>query len=291
MKVKAFAKVNLSLEILRLREDGYHDVTTLLQTVDLSDDLYLEEFPNIQVDCSIPELAGSKNLVYKAATILQEEFGYKLGAKIYISKNIPVSMGLGGGSSDAAAALVGLNHLWGINVSRSTLEVIARKVGVDVAFFVTGGTALAVGRGDEINSINEPVSLWVLLVCPNFLIESKTSVLYSMVKPNLFTHGKITRDLSLFVGDPLKLAEGLFNVFEPLAYDVFDGLNKVADDMRKAGIESVHLSGTGPCLYSFVDDQHQGMLIRKQLAQLGHMVHLVETTESSSLLTLGQSNN
>lgn len=291
MKVKAFAKVNLSLEVLSLREDGYHEVATLLQTVNLSDDLYFEELPYIQVSCSIPELSGSNNLVYKAATVLQEEFGYKFGAKVYIKKNIPVSMGLGGGSSDAAAALVGLNHLWGINVSRSTLEIIARRVGVDVAFFVTGGTALGIGRGDEINSINQPVNLWILLVCPNLSISSKTSTLYSMVKPSLFTSGQITRDLSLFVSDPLRLTAGLFNAFEPLAFDVFDGLNEVADEMQRVGIESVHLSGTGPCLYGFVDNQQQGILIREQLVELGHIVHLVETTESSSLLTLDQSNN
>ena len=291
MKAKAFAKVNLSLEVLRLREDGYYEVATLLQTVDLSDDLYFEASPYIEVSCSVPELSGPDNLVHKAATVLQETFSYKFGAKIYVKKNIPISMGLGGGSSDAAAALVALNHLWGINVSSSTLEVIARRIGVDVAFFVNGGTAVGIGRGDEINSINEPIHLWILLVCPNLSIGSKTRTLYSRVRPNLFTSGQITRGLSLLVSDPVRLTEGLYNAFEPLAFDVFDGLNQVVSDMCKAGIKNPNLSGTGPCLYGFVSDQQQGIRIRKQLVELGYIVHLVRTTQSSSLLTLGQSNN
>jgi 4-diphosphocytidyl-2-C-methyl-D-erythritol kinase len=171
------------------------------------------------------------------------------------------------------------------------LEVIARRIGVDVAFFVNGGTAVGIGRGDEINSINEPIHLWILLVCPNLSIGSKTRTLYSRVRPNLFTSGQITRDLSLLVSDPMRLTEGLYNAFEPLAFDVFDGLNQVVSDMRKAGIKTPHLSGTGPCLYGFVDDQQFGIRIRKQLVELGYVVHLIRTTQSSSLLTLGQSNN
>ncbi|MQF64674.1 hypothetical protein FIM04_00925 [SAR202 cluster bacterium AC-409-J13_OGT_754m] len=112
-----------------------------------------------------------------------------------------------------------------------------------------------------------------------------------MMKPSLFTSGQITRDLSLFVSDSLRLTAGLFNAFEPLAFDVFDGLNEVAGEMQRVGVKSVHLSGAGPCLYGFADDQAQGILIREQLVELGYIVHLVETTESSSLLTLGQSNN
>ena len=137
----AYAKVNLTLEVLGRREDGYHEVATVLQTVSLYDRLTFAPDSDIRVECSISALSNPDNLAWRAAVALKEATGYASGARITIEKGIPEAMGLGGGSSDAAAALVALNRLWGLGLTAADLEDMGRALGVDVPFLVGGGTA------------------------------------------------------------------------------------------------------------------------------------------------------
>ena len=166
MIVTAPAKINLTLEILGRRADGFHEVKTVLQTIDLQDQLEIETAPALTVECDDPSLSGETNLVWRAASDLAAHAGTEPGARIFLRKAIPVGMGLGGGSSDAAAALLSLNELWGLGLNVDELAGLASGIGSDVAFFLWGGTALASGRGEIIEPASSIPPMLLTLVCP-----------------------------------------------------------------------------------------------------------------------------
>ena len=157
LTIRAFAKINLTLEVLGKRANGYHEVATVMQTIDLCDELTLEPSSGVSLRCSDPALETTDNLVLRAANLLREHAGGDSGAGMYLRKSIPVAAGLGGGSSDAAAALVGLRELWNLEEAVPDLRPLAAALGSDVPFFLSGGTAIAEGRGDVDNSPARPV--------------------------------------------------------------------------------------------------------------------------------------
>ena len=287
----AYAKVNLTLEVLGRREDGYHEVATVLQTVSLHDRLTLVSDSEISVECSIPGLSNPDNLAWRAASALKKRSAYRGGARIAIEKHIPEAMGLGGGSSDAAATLVALNRLWGLKMSVAELEEVGRGLGADVPFLVGGGTALGVGRGDWLTRLRPLPPQWLVIVCPVVEVEEKTRRMYGLLDRESFTDGKVTR---VFV-DAVERGEFsqqmLYNVFESVAFNVFPGLDRVMRDVEDAGVRHVSLSGSGPALYTRVADEGQGRYIRDRLVRLGHRVYLAETRDSSPHLTLGIEEN
>lgn len=287
----AYAKINLTLEVLGRREDGYHEVATVLQTVSLHDRLTFVADSEISVECSIPGLSNSDNLACRAASALKERSRYEDGARIAIEKDIPEAMGLGGGSSDAAATLVALNRLWGLGLSVAELEEVGRRLGADVPFLIGGGTALGVGRGDRLTRLRPLPRQWLVVVCPMVEVEEKTRRMYSLLDSESYTDGKVTR---VFV-DAVERGEFsqqmLYNVFESVAFDVFPGLDRVMRDVEDAGVRQVSLSGSGPALYARVADEGQGRYVRDRLARLGHRAYLVETRNSSPHLTLGIEEN
>lgn len=287
----AYAKVNLTLEVLGRRDDGYHEVATVLQTVSLHDRLTFASDSEISVECSIPALSNPENLAWRAARALKQATGYAGGARIAISKDIPEAMGLGGGSSDAAATLAALNRLWGLGMSVAELEKVGRDLGADVPFLIGGGTALGVGRGDRLTRLRPLPSQWLVVVCPMVEVEEKTRRMYGLLDSESYTDGKVTR---VFV-DAVERGEFshqmLYNVFESVAFDVFPGLDRVMRDVEDAGVRHVSLSGSGPALYTRVADEAQGRHIRDRLARLGHRAYLVETRDSSPHLTLGIEEN
>lgn len=173
LSIKTPAKVNLFLQITGKRDDGYHDIFTVMQMVELWDELIIEHSDTIEVIClNNDALSGKENLIYKAAMKLQEHSGAKAGAKITLNKIIPVGAGLGGGSSDAAAALYGLNKLWGTGFSNERLSTIGGELGSDVPFFLNWPTAIGCGRGDELIPLSYAEELWFLLVNPGIHISS-----------------------------------------------------------------------------------------------------------------------
>jgi 4-diphosphocytidyl-2-C-methyl-D-erythritol kinase len=173
---RAFAKVNLGLEVLRRREDGYHELRTVLSTIDFCDQLRFErrrsgiELAVTTERGNVPE--GEGNLVHRAATLLAEASGCRAGASIHLEKKVPAGAGLGGGSSDAAVTLLALDRLWGLRASPSDLHGIASRLGMDVPFFLHGGTALAVGRGDEVYPLATELELPIVLILPDFSIST-----------------------------------------------------------------------------------------------------------------------
>lgn len=170
INLKAPAKINLSLDALYKRGDGYHEVEMVMTTIDLADRLQLELLPEdkIILDVRAHFIPGDqRNLVYQAALLLKETYHVKLGVKITLDKQIPVSAGLAGGSTDAAAALKGLNELWQLGLSLEELAELSAKIGSDIAFCIYGGTAFATGRGELIKRLRPMPSCWIILAKPN----------------------------------------------------------------------------------------------------------------------------
>ena len=176
--VKAHAKVNLTLEVLGRREDGYHDIVSIMQTIDLRDTLRLEPADTITLHCDRVDLLSPDNLALKAANLLRKVTGCDKGARITLQKEIPVAAGLGGGSSDAAATLQGLNLLWELGLSVDGLMSLAMQLGSDVPFFMRGGTAMASGRGERIRPLPDADLPTMVVLSPAIDIPLKTASIY-----------------------------------------------------------------------------------------------------------------
>jgi 4-diphosphocytidyl-2-C-methyl-D-erythritol kinase len=279
--VQAHAKVNLGLEILGRRTDGYHDVMTVLQEVDLADTLTFADAPSVTLGCSRVDLAGETNLVLQAVSALQARAKTPAGVAIQIEKIIPVAAGLGGGSSDAAATLVGLNRFWELGLTDDQLTGLARSLGADVAFFLHGGTQVATGRGDQLEPLPTP-ALPMLLVTPPSQLADKTRRLYQALQPADFSDGSRTREVAeaIRAGRPLR-PEILVNGFTRPALELFPKLTETIELLRALGAEPL-LGGAGPTL--LVVGKSRGELadltkaIQRDVAELGGAeVRLVES--------------
>jgi 4-diphosphocytidyl-2-C-methyl-D-erythritol kinase len=269
--LKAPAKINLTLEVLRKRPDGFHEIRSVLQTVDLSDTLYIQSGKGISFRCDMDGWSAQQSLLSRVVALLQEETGCTLGADVRIEKRIPLLSGLGGDSSGAAALLKGLNELWKLNLSDKKLTDLASQLGSDVAFFLKGGTALAQGRGEILSPLPPPQKLWVLLVFPDIHVgPGKTARMYASLKPSHFTDGSITQKLaeSLKKGKPFD-GSLLFNTFENVAFEIFNGLDVYKEHLVKLGAPVVHLAGSGPTLFTLVEDKSVAEDLHKRCKNQG----------------------
>ena len=263
---QAHAKLNLTLEVLGPRPDGYHETASIMQTLDLADEITIEPADTLTLTCSAPFLSGDANLAMQAADLLRRETGTDAGARIRIEKRIPIAAGLGGGSADAAATLNGLNRLWNLNLSNDRLRSIAAKLGSDVPFLIEGGTAIALGRGERIRRLPTPPNLpWFVLASPKLDLPDKTATMYRALTPQNFTRGGLTRKLEARIrggGDvPPQL---LFNAFDDAARAAVPEVERCWADLRAAGAREIHLAGSGPTIYAAID--------RKEIATTIHLV-------------------
>ena len=277
MKIPAFAKINLTLEVLGIQSDGYHEVKTVLQTVDLADQLDIQPAARLIVQCDDPRLNGEANLVWRAAVELAASQNISPLARIFVQKRIPVGMGLGGGSSDAAAALLGLNYLWDLGLSAGQLAPIAARLGSDVPFFLRGGTALGVGRGERVSPLPALPKLTVLLVCPNETIPDKTRQLYSALAPAHYSDGGITRRLveNLMAGQ--FVLDLLHNAFEEVAFQTFPNLGQLYHHLEGLTRSRPHLCGAGPALYCLPSGEEEYRRVARALQQDDVEAYLVDT--------------
>ena len=287
MKLKAFAKINLTLEVLGRREDGFHQVKTVMQTIDLADDLAVDPWATIQVDCDDPLLGGEANLVWHAAQILSGLRGAGPGARISIRKRIPVGMGLGGGSADAAAALIGLNLLWELGLDMHELLPIAAELGSDVAFFLEGGTALAEGRGEVITQLPALPPLPMIVFCPGSTILQKTAVMYSLLTPEQYSDGEATGRLVKLLRDGALTPENVpgltCNVFEAVSQKVFPELDEIRVRLEDMGVGPVRLAGAGPAGFCFPSTEAGLQAASSALQTLGVGVYRVNTVGMGSV--------
>jgi 4-diphosphocytidyl-2-C-methyl-D-erythritol kinase len=277
LRIPAFAKINLSLEVIGRRDDGYHDVATILQTIDLADELALEPANVLSVTCDDPDLAGESNIVWRAATNLASRAGILPRARIHITKRIPVAAGLGGGSADAAAALLGLNRMWELNLSAPELHQVAATLGSDVPFLLTGGTALATGRGDVLHSLPPLPETHVLLVAPRDTIDAKTPTLYRALARSDFSDGAETRRLGQRLSATAITSTQLRNTFERPARQIFPGLAGVWNIVAESTGHEPRLSGAGPAVFCLPSSETERRRVQTALRGTGATAYLVRT--------------
>ena len=278
LSLTAPAKVNLALEVLGRRPDGYHEIRSLIQTIELADTLSFEEGERLLVNYE-PPWEPEGDLVLRSAAKLWEVAGEGRGAVIRVQKRVPVAFGLGGGSSDAAATLLGLNRLWSLGMSREELLPLASEIGSDVAFFLYGGTALVEGRGEKVMSLPSIKTHWLVLLCPSLpIMESKTAHLYQRLTASLFTSGKRSERLARQLRDGAELTStSLFNVFESVVWEAFPGLERYKQHLLEAGAETVHLAGSGPALFSWEAEAGTAARIQSFLQARGLEAYLART--------------
>jgi len=286
LTVKAYAKINIILEVLRKRNDGYHDIASIIQTINIYDVLSFVKARDIELICNNPDLDSPENLVVKAARLLQETTHCKQGATIHLQKKIPVAAGLGGGSSDAAVTLLALNELWGLHFPVSHLHHMASHLGFDVPFFLYGGTALVEGRGDWVTPLPSLSPLLLILLHPDIIITNKTQELYNRLNPRQFTSGNLVH----LATEQLRHEKSLssiqcFNVFETVASQVFPSLEEYRHKLMSAGATAVYLSGSGPTMFSIMANQDNATKMVEELQQSGLNAYLTRTVEKSELET------
>ncbi len=279
MKLAAPAKINLTLEVLKRRDDGYHEIRSILQTIDLCDELELEKSKELEFFCNSLELNNEDNLAIKASRLLRRKAGVTQGARISLRKRIPVAAGLGGGSSDAASVLKGLNILWGLKLSEAELMEISAGLGSDVPFFIQGGAALARGRGEIIEPLPSPGDYWfVLLMPPVDEYADKTSRMYRNLREADYTDGSITRSLAGIIKSGDEIGQSLlYNVFDKVAPGIYPQLPFFQEVLADAsGTARAHLSGSGPCIYVMLKDEAGAKRVRHTLIEKKHTVYLAK---------------
>ena len=284
LRLRSFAKVNLGLEVLGTRADGYHELRTIFQTISLHDDLELRPHASaIEVRCDHPEVPTDRtNLAHRAASVLRRFAGVAKGVTITITKRIPVGGGLGGGSSNAASVLMGLDRLWRLGLGPARLRPLARRLGADVPYFLTGGTALGLGRGDEVYPLLRQVRAHVVVVDPGRPLS--TAAVFRRLDQGLTPRGNANNILR-FVSSPLdeqgEAFSGLSNDLEPAALEEDPGLGPVARDIRgillKEGAIFASLSGSGAAFLGVFSDAGGAQGARSALVARGFRAVRVQT--------------
>lgn len=255
---KAPAKINLSLDVLYKREDGYHEVEMVMTMVDLADRIEMQELPRDTI--IISSQAGyipldEKNLAFQAAKLIKERYDVKQGVYIHLDKNIPVAAGLAGGSSDAAATLRGLNRLWKLNIPIEDMQKLGAELGSDVPFCVSGGTAIARGRGEKLEHLGSPPQCWVILAKPP--INVSTSDIYGRLKASeIKKHPSTDQILTAIQTKNFdQLCKGLGNVLEEVTLELYPEVRHLKECMQRLGADGVLMSGSGPTVFGLVSKE------------------------------------
>jgi 4-diphosphocytidyl-2-C-methyl-D-erythritol kinase len=278
LKYLAPAKINLVLEVLAKRKDGYHEIRSLMQTVSLCDVLSFELAEEISLECTEPSLQTSDNLVAKAAELLKEVTDCQKGVKIRLEKRIPMGAGLGGGSSDAATTLLALNQLWELGLAISDLAQLAARLGSDVPFFIYKGTALVEGRGEKVTPLPSVTGWFVLLVPPLPEMPQKTKQLFAQLRKQHFSKGGfVSKALEKLSEDRQASFSLLFNVFDKVAFAAFPGLEAWWKRFEKAGAGHIHLAGSGPAIFAPMDSEAKARDLYSRLSQQRLEAYAVST--------------
>lgn len=251
MIIHAPAKINLALDVISKRPDGYHQVDMVMQSIELADQLTLEPAANIELSCDNPEIPKNEtNLAWRAACLLQDTNGISKGVKITINKNIPLAAGLAGGSADAAAVLIGLNELWDLGYSHLELMKLGLRLGADVPFCIMQGTARARGIGEQLTQINGSLKCKVLLVTPN--IQVSTPVVYQKLRiDEIKHHPKISAVIAaLGNGDTNLLYANWGNVLEDVVLRENSLVKQVKMYFNRFGLKYCLMSGSGPTVFA-----------------------------------------
>ena len=281
MRLKAMAKINLGLDVLGKREDGYHEVRMIMQTIRMYDilDIRKTKKPGIVLTTNLPFIpTDRRNLVYKAAEMLMEEFGVEEGLSIKLRKFIPVAAGMAGGSSDAAAAFIGVNRMFRLGLTEEQLMERAVKVGADVPYCIMRGTALAEGIGEKLTRLPKVPKCYVLVGKPGINVSTKTA--YENL--NLAEIGKHP-DIDGMIGDIEKgdlyaMASKMENVFEPGIIRQYPVIGDIKTLMEEKGALKAVMSGSGPTVFGLFEDGETAKRALREMKRSGLAKQVYLTT-------------
>ena len=283
IQLKALAKINLGLDVLRRREDGYHEVKMIMQTISLHDDLEIRRIktPEIQVKTNLYYLpTNENNLVYKAAKLLMDEFGIKEGVAIQLKKRIPVAAGMAGGSTDGAAVLWGMNQMYGLGLSRQELMERGVKLGADVPYCVQRGTALAEGIGERLSVLPSMPKCTILIAKPGISVSTKfvyENLHANDLKPE--QHPDVDRMIEAMKEKNLDLlCERMGNVLETVTIPAYPVIQEIKEHMMACGAAGAMMSGSGPTVFGIFHSPVQAKAAMKDLKVNGLTKQLYLTT-------------
>lgn len=261
MQIKARAKINLALDVLGPRPDGYHELATVMQTLALHDVVELGSGSELTLHVEGAALPnGLKNLALQAAHLLRRQSGYRGGATIRLRKNIPVAAGLAGGSADAAAVLLGLNKFWALGLGPAELATLGAELGSDVPFCLQGGTALARGRGELITPLPDLPSLGVVLVKPSFGVSTREVFQRYDTLAGSDPQGCPGMLAAVRQGDPGAVSKGLANALEPVTISMHPVVGRIKQELLAAGAAGALMCGSGPTVFGLFPDEARARL-------------------------------
>ena len=260
--LKAYAKINLALDVIGVLENGYHEVSMIMQSVDMYDkvNLYVNNSGKITVKTNLSFLpVGPDNLVYKAAALLFDEFGIKAGLAIDLYKYIPVAAGMAGGSTDAAAVLKGVNELFSLGLSMEELMERGARIGADIPYCIMGGTALSEGIGEILTRLPAPPKAYLLVAKPDINVSTKF-VYENLHADTLSYHPDIDGMVQAIKEGSLEgITDRMGNVLETVTEKEYPVIARIKEEMKKAGAENALMSGSGPTVF--------GIYRQKEIAQ------------------------
>jgi 4-diphosphocytidyl-2-C-methyl-D-erythritol kinase len=282
VEIRAHAKINLHLEVIRRREDGYHDIRSVVVPISLSDRIRIEPaakgVETVLDDGGLAELedlrgmSPERALTNRAALALQEATGCRRGVRMRLQKNIPVGGGLGGGSADAAAVLLALSDLWGTGLSRGRLEEIAAGVGSDVAALVHGGAVVMTGRGEKVASVEGLTASgrrgwWLVIANPRIPVSTRD--IYSHCRPSLTSaDGAFTNTVSsLGSGDVIRASKSLYNGLQPPAVEKYPLIGILLEELQAAGALGALVSGSGASVFGLCANEAEARSVEGRLRQ------------------------
>ena len=255
---KAYAKINIGLDVLRRREDGYHELKMIMQTVDICDDLVFEKAaqPGIVIRTDHEELpVDGNNLIYKAADLLFREKGITEGVQITLTKRIPIAAGMAGGSSDAAATMHGVNELFGMGYSIQELQELGVKLGADIPYCLVGGTMLSEGIGEILTPLPAPPDCFLVVAKPD--INVSTAFVYGNLHADRLTYHLDIDGMvrALQIGNLRGITDRLGNVLETVTIKEYPIIEEIKELMRSMGAENALMSGSGPSVFGIYTDR------------------------------------
>lgn len=282
---KAPAKINLGLDILHKREDGYHEVEMVMSSIDLADKLVFRELPQdrilIETDSSFLPV-DKRNHIYQAVLLLKERFNIKRGIHIEVRKRIPVAAGLAGGSSDAAATLRALNRLWQLGLSIEELAELGARIGSDVPYCVRGNTAHATGRGDILTALPDMPQCWIVIVKPRVSVSTWT--IFTDLDVSSLTHPNVSAiKQAVLSNDYQALIDSVGNSLEPVTANKYPIVQQIKERMMKFGADAAVMSGSGPTVFALCDKYSRAQRVYNGLKGFCDDVHIVRTLQSNQI--------
>ena len=282
INIKANAKINLSLDVLGKRKDGYHDLVMIMQELELSDIIYIEELEEnkIEIYCDNIEVpTDSSNIVYKISYTIKEHYGIKKGVKIGIEKNIPLAAGLAGGSADAAATIIGLNELWNLDMSEEEMIELSKFIGADIPFCLVGKTALAEGIGEKLTKLYGLKQHHILLVNPGIEVSTKY-IFENLDIEKIEKRPDTERLIEAIKSDDIEfIAENMVNVLETVTIPKYSIIGDIKSKMIELGAIGSMMSGSGPTVFGIFKDEESLIKAENELIKYYDKVIRTRTVE------------